>query len=70
MAILDIIKYGDPLLRKVAEPYTDGELSKEFVDDMIETIKERDGVGLATSWRVQTFYRSIRFEGSLCVDQS
>ena len=47
MAILDVIKYGDPVLRQTAEPYANGEISEIFVQDMIETISKRDGVGLA-----------------------
>lgn len=47
MALLDVIKYGHPTLRKVAESYDTGEISQQFVNDMIETMKVKDGVGLA-----------------------
>ena len=47
MAILDVIKYGDQVLRQTAEPYANGEISEVFVQDMIETMGKRDGVGLA-----------------------
>ncbi|MBN1481669.1 peptide deformylase [candidate division KSB1 bacterium] len=47
MALLDVIKYGHPTLRKVAEPYTKEEVDAHFIDDMLETMYEEDGVGLA-----------------------
>lgn len=47
MAILNIKKYGDPVLRQTAESFKDGELTENFVQDMIETMQKRDGVGLA-----------------------
>lgn len=47
MALLNVIKYGHPVLRQVAEKYEPGEISQNFVDDMIETMKAKDGVGLA-----------------------
>ena len=48
MAILDIKIYGDPVLRKVAEPVDEvtEELS-ELADDMLETMYEAPGIGLA-----------------------
>ena len=47
MALLDVIKYGHPTLRKVAEPFEPGEITQQFVENMIETMKVKDGVGLA-----------------------
>ena len=47
MALLNVIKYGHPTLRKVAEPFEPGEITQQFVDDMIETMTVEDGVGLA-----------------------
>lgn len=46
--MFDVIIYGDPLLRKVCLPveHFDAELA-HFVDEMIETMREKDGVGLA-----------------------
>ena len=56
--IYTIVKYGDPVLEKRAEPVTvfDGEL-KELVDDMFESMYAAHGVGLAApqigiSWRL------------------
>ena len=47
MAVLDVINYGHPLLRQIAEPYQKDEVTEEFIQDMLETMKEEDGVGLA-----------------------
>jgi peptide deformylase len=46
-----VARLGHPVLRKVAETVTAGELKsqamQQFIDDMIVTMKEYDGVGLA-----------------------
>jgi peptide deformylase len=51
MSILKVARLGHPVLRKIAEPISEKELRSEairqFVDDMVETMKEYDGVGLA-----------------------
>ncbi|MBI1820543.1 MAG: peptide deformylase [Nitrospirae bacterium] len=51
MAVLPIAKLGNPILRKIAEPVSIEELLSEgfqlFIDDMIETMRAKDGVGLA-----------------------
>ena len=46
--IYPIVKFGDPVLEKVAQPVTkfDAELRK-LVDDMFESMYEAHGVGLA-----------------------
>jgi peptide deformylase len=49
MAIREIIKMGHPTLLKVAEPvkeFNTSELNK-IVEDMIDTMRENDGAGLA-----------------------
>jgi peptide deformylase len=48
MALLEIITLNDPILRQVAEPVTrfDEEL-QQLIDDMIETMRAAEGVGLA-----------------------
>ena len=48
MALLNIIKYPDALLKKVSEPVTvfDQKLAK-LVDDMFETMVAAKGIGLA-----------------------
>lgn len=48
MALRNIVKYGDPVLRKksrVVEKF-DGKLS-DLIDDMIQTMNNAEGVGLA-----------------------
>ena len=51
MSILKVARLGHPVLRKIAEPVPQEELrseaTRQFVNDMIETMKEYDGVGLA-----------------------
>jgi len=50
MALLKILEFPDPRLRTVAKPVTqfDAALSK-LAEDMIETMYEADGVGLAAT---------------------
>lgn len=50
MAILDILHFPDPRLRKVTAPVTvfDEALSR-FLDDMFETMYDAPGVGLAST---------------------
>ena len=48
MAILKIVKYGDPILRKKTEPIT--EITEDIIqlaEDMLETMYAAPGVGLA-----------------------
>ena len=48
MAILKIVKYGDPILRKKTEPIT--EITDDIIqlaEDMLETMYAAPGVGLA-----------------------
>lgn len=48
MALLKIIKFGDPMLRKVCRPVE--EITPRIItllDDMIETMRKADGCGLA-----------------------
>ncbi|MXX00874.1 MAG: peptide deformylase [Acidimicrobiia bacterium] len=48
MAILPIRVFGDPILRSVAAPVTEIDARiKKLVDDMIETMYDAPGVGLA-----------------------
>ena len=50
MAILNILRYPDPRLHKVAKPVTEfGERIKQLVADMAETMYDAPGVGLAAS---------------------
>jgi peptide deformylase len=51
MALLKIARLGHPILRQRALPVDAEELSspafQQFIDDMIETMRDGDGVGLA-----------------------
>ncbi|HLN84827.1 MAG TPA: peptide deformylase [Candidatus Limnocylindrales bacterium] len=51
MSILKVTRLGHPVLRKVTEEISVKQLKtpamQKFIDDMIETMKEYDGVGLA-----------------------
>ena len=51
MAILEVLKMGHPILRQVASEVTVDEIKNEamtsFISDMIETMEEQQGIGLA-----------------------
>jgi peptide deformylase len=51
MSILKVTRLGHPVLRQVTEEIAVNELKspgmQKFIDDMVETMKEYDGVGLA-----------------------
>jgi len=51
MSILKVARLGHPILRALTKPLSLAELKSEqtqkLIDDMIETMKEYDGVGLA-----------------------
>ena len=50
MAILNILRYPDPRLHKVAKPVTEfGERLNQLVADMAETMYDAPGVGLAAT---------------------
>lgn len=50
MARLNILRYPDPRLHTVAKPVTEVDARiRQLVDDMLETMYEADGVGLAAT---------------------
>lgn len=53
MAILKVARLGHPVLRRVAEPVSPSELRspqvQSFIDDMVETMREYNGAGLAAT---------------------
>jgi peptide deformylase len=53
MAILKVARLGHPVLREVARPVPVEEIPspelQRFIDDMIETMREYDGAGLAAN---------------------
>ena len=53
MAILKVARLGHPVLRQVAQPVPLDEIRspevQRFIDDMVETMREYDGAGLAAN---------------------
>ena len=51
MSVHPILKMGNPILRKIAEPYTKTEIlseeTKVLIKDMWETMENAGGIGLA-----------------------
>jgi len=48
MAILPIVTYDDPVLRKETKPVTENDRNlQQLIDDMFETMYNSDGIGLA-----------------------
>jgi peptide deformylase len=51
VAVLDIVRIGEPILRLAALPVTDDELRgaqfQQFIDDLVETMRAANGAGLA-----------------------
>jgi peptide deformylase len=51
MALLTIAKLGNPVLRKIAQPVDPAQIGsrplQQFIDDMLETMGEAEGIGLA-----------------------
>ena len=49
MAILEVVNYGNPILRKVCEPVKDFTNLDSIVDDMFDSMYEAEGIGLAAN---------------------
>ena len=53
MAVLDIVRIGEPVLRLVADPVGADELAtpgfQRFLDDLVETMRAANGAGLAAT---------------------
>src|SRR5437899_104539 len=50
MAVLPIVKYGDPVLRDATKPVVDiDEPLQRLIDDMVDTMYAAPGVGLAAN---------------------
>lgn len=51
MAVLPVAKMGNPVLRQVARPVDPAEINsrafQQFIDDMLDTMREEEGIGLA-----------------------
>jgi peptide deformylase len=69
MAILNILRYPDPRLHKVARPVTEfGERLQKLVADMAETMYDAPGVGLAAT-QVDVHERLVVIDVSETHDQ-
>ncbi|MBT8140480.1 MAG: peptide deformylase [Gammaproteobacteria bacterium] len=70
MAILEILEFPDPQLRTIAKPVEGVDDSvRQLVDDMIETMYEAEGVGLAAT-QVNVHKRVIVLDVSEGRDQA
>ena len=49
MSVLPIVKYGDPILRKVLDPVTNFQSISNILTDMFDTMYELEGIGLAAN---------------------
>jgi len=49
MAVLDIIHYGDPILRKPCSPVIDFYQMDALLEDMFDSMYEAEGIGLAAN---------------------
>jgi len=49
MAAMEVVHYGDPILRKKCSPVTGLEKIEELISDMFDTMYEENGLGLAAN---------------------
>mgnify|MGYP000007562651 FL=1 len=49
MALLDVVHYGNPILRKECKPVTDYKILPEIIENMFDTMYEEEGIGLAAN---------------------
>ena len=49
MSVLPVVKYGQPILRKVLESVDDFGSIQDLVTDMFDTMYEEEGIGLAAN---------------------
>ena len=49
MALMEVVQYGDPILRKKCNAVTDYEKLGSLIDDMFDTMYEENGLGLAAN---------------------
>ncbi len=70
MALLSILRYPDPRLNTVAKPVAAvDERIRRLVDDMLQTMREAEGVGLAAT-QVDVHERVIVMDTSEAHDQA
>ena len=49
MAVLDVVQYGAPILRKKCKLVTDYSVLPKIIEDMFDTMYEEEGIGLAAN---------------------
>ena len=49
MALMEVVHYGDPILRKKCKPVEDYKKLSGLIDDMFDTMYEENGIGLAAN---------------------
>ena len=49
MSVLEVVNYGDPILRKKCQNVSDFSKLPKFVEDMFDTMYEEEGIGLAAN---------------------
>ena len=49
MALMEVIKYGDPILRKKCQKVKNFKELQTLIDDMFDTMYEESGIGLAAN---------------------
>ena len=49
MAVLDVVQYGAPILRKKCKLVTDYSVLPKIIQDMFDTMYEQEGIGLAAN---------------------
>ena len=49
MAVLDVVNYGDPILRKKCKEVEDFSKLAPLIEDMFDTMYEEEGIGLAAN---------------------
>ena len=49
MALMEVIKYGDPILRRKCQKVKDFKELQVLIDDMFDTMYEESGIGLAAN---------------------
>ena len=49
MAVLEIVHYGNPILRKKCKPVKDPLSIESIIDDMFDSMYEAEGIGLAAN---------------------
>ena len=49
MAAMEVVHYGDPILRKKCSPVTDLEKIEALINNMFDTMYEENGLGLAAN---------------------